>query len=375
MAWTEPKYSRSEVDRAGEWLVAHAGRLGEDVARWTEVWSIIHNWRSSHSYPLNAVKMTLRGRARRVYEEAIVAQRLKRFASIFVKLRRNRNMKLSQMQDIGGCRAILPNVRAVEEVVRLYDLAGQKNPHRGRPVLSKTFDYIHSPKPDGYRSYHLVYKYDTASPVRSTFNGHRIEIQIRSRLQHAWATAVETVDIATSQALKTSVGEERWKRFFALMGSAIALRERRPLVPGTPTDRKELANEVRQLAQDLNVEPILAGIGTALQVSTSGERDDAAFLLALEAEEGEKRVMITGYPRSDLARAQEEYADIERAFQGKPSAQAVLVSVDSLENLGAAYPNFFLDTRAFLDALQFTIGEKPTRRLGPAVRFKGPSDR
>jgi hypothetical protein len=302
--------------------------------------------------------MTLKGRARGIYDHALVAQRLKRFYSIYQKLRRNPNMKLSQMQDLGGCRAVLPNVRDVERLVRLYEASDIKNPH-GRPQLIKTYNYIDSPKPDGYRSIHLVYKYRTESTTRRVFNGQRIEIQIRSRLQHAWATAVETVDIVTSQALKSNVGEDHWKRFFALMGSAIALRERRPLVPGTPTERADLARELRILSTQLNVEVILTGIGTALQTSTSGERDDAAFLLVLDADE--KRVTIQGFAKQELATAQKEYSDTEKRIQDKPGAQAVLVSVDSLDNLASAFPNFFLDTAAFLDALKFTLGEAPTR--------------
>jgi hypothetical protein len=45
--------------------------------------------------------MTLLNRARQVDEKALVAQRLKRFPSIYKKLGDNPNMKLSQMQDIG----------------------------------------------------------------------------------------------------------------------------------------------------------------------------------------------------------------------------------------------------------------------------------
>lgn len=361
MAWTEPQFSRKDVDRAGKYLVAHIDDgFDMDIGKWNHSIDVINNWRSSHSYPLQVVKMTLKGRAKNVYEDALVAQRLKRLYSTYVKLRRNEHMSLSQMQDIGGCRAVLPNVRDVEKLVAVYEESAAKNSRIGRPVLVKPYDYINHPKTDGYRSYHFVYKYQTESGPRSVYNGHRVEIQIRSRLQHAWATAVETVDIATSQALKTNVGESNWKRFFALMGSAIALRERRPLVPNTPTLKEELADEIRKLARQLNVEAILTGIGSAIQTSTSGKGDDAAYLLVLDAEE--RRVTVKGYAKYEIGKAQEEYADAEREIRSRPGSQAVLVSVDSLGSLATAFPNFFLDTVAFLDVLKFTIGEKPQRR-------------
>jgi len=63
-------------------------------------------------------------------------------------------------------------------------------------------------------------------------------MQIRSQLQHAWATAVETVGTFLQQALKSSQGDEGWQRFFALMGNAMAMRERRPPVPNTPTGKR-----------------------------------------------------------------------------------------------------------------------------------------
>jgi ppGpp synthetase/RelA/SpoT-type nucleotidyltranferase len=370
MAWTEPVYSRGNVDRAGAYIVANADLSGEefDIAEWNHNWDVINNWRSSHSYPLHVLKMTLKGRAKSVDAGALVAQRLKRFYSVFLKLNRNEQMKLSQMQDIGGCRAILNNVRDAEKLVAVYKAADVRNSRQDRPIPSRQFDYINNPKPDGYRSVHLVYKYQSGSSARRVFNGHRIEIQVRSRLQHAWATAVETVDIATSQALKSNVGEEKWKRFFALMGSAIALRERRPLVPGTPTERSQLSDEIRHLADSLNVEGVLAGIGTALETSTQGEGDDEAFLLVLDATGPIKQIAVTGYRRDEMARAQNDYSEIEKTLRGAIGSQAVLVSVDSLDSLATAYPNFFLDTQAFLKALRITTAARRPQMIARVAR-------
>ena len=72
----------------------------------------------------------------------------------------------------------------------------------------------------------------------------RIEIQLRSRLQHAWTAAVETMGTASGQALKSSEGDEGWLRFFVLMASEIAFSEGFPLVPDTPDDRDGLRREL-----------------------------------------------------------------------------------------------------------------------------------
>ncbi len=52
-----------------------------------------------------------------------------------------------------------------------------------------------------------------------------IEVQLRTRLQHNWATAVETVGIFTGEALKSSQGNEDWQDFFRLVSTWFAHKE------------------------------------------------------------------------------------------------------------------------------------------------------
>src|SRR5205809_639624 len=87
-------------------------------------------------------------RAKRISSSALIAQRLKRLPSIALKLRQNQNMKLSQMQDIGGCRAIMRNLRDAKRLMKVYKTSSSKNPRHGRPVQYEVYDYIAAPKPD-----------------------------------------------------------------------------------------------------------------------------------------------------------------------------------------------------------------------------------
>ncbi len=104
------------------------------------------------------------------------------------------------MQDIAGCRIVFWPVEEVYEFMRRFkDLAAS-------PEV-RIYDYISKPKADGYRSIHVVIRYNSRSPKYSHLNGEKIEIELRSSLQHAWATAVETVDLFSGQALK--VGKEK----------------------------------------------------------------------------------------------------------------------------------------------------------------------
>src|SRR5260370_11502395 len=101
--------------------------------------------------------------------------------SIRAKLDRG-HMQLTQMQDIGGCRAVVNSVDEVRGLVASYQRSTFAHEFRGEK------NYIDDPKPDGYRSHHLIYQYKAKPGQNDAYNRLRIEIQIRPNLQHAWAT-------------------------------------------------------------------------------------------------------------------------------------------------------------------------------------------
>lgn len=158
MAWAAPQYKRDEINKAGSLLIADPQVVW--VANRDQMLNIINNWRSSHIFPLRSFRRTLYSRARHVDTRAIVAQRLKRLSSIEAKLKRFREMKLTQMQDIGGCRAVVQNMPRLDELVKLYKQSRSKNPNTRHEFVSEK-QYVECPKSDGYRSVHLVYRYHT----------------------------------------------------------------------------------------------------------------------------------------------------------------------------------------------------------------------
>ena len=345
MAWAVPQSSKNQVDRAGQVLADSSASLSEIA----DSLQIINNWRSSHSFPLNTIQVGLRSKVRQVYDEALVAQRIKRLASIEAKLIRFPTMKLSQMQDIGGCRAVVKNVLQISELVDMHKKSAAKH------KLVRIDNYIESPQRSGYRGVHLIYKY--FSDRNDTYNGLQVEIQIRSLLQHAWATAVETVGTFLKQALKSSQGHSEWLRFFALMSSAIAWREKTQLVPNTSEDRAILLEELRRRASDLDVLRRLAVYGDTLRaLEDPGAINAHYFVLALDPIAD--TVTISGYSRSELERATSHYVSVESKLDSKIGQEAVLVSVDSISALKKAYPNYFLDTKAFLVAVEQALAGK-----------------
>jgi hypothetical protein len=174
MSWTVPEHSIEDVNAAGRRLITTLRGStipsGEDgLAEWRKSLNVVNNWRAAHAYPLNTFQMNLRRSAKRLCESPLVAQRIKRLISILSKLDRQPKMKLSQMQDVGGCRSVLDTVQEVGELVNYY----QKNSAMKHHLASKD-DYIAKPKNTGYRGVHLVYRYYSDKKVGQSYNGLRL---------------------------------------------------------------------------------------------------------------------------------------------------------------------------------------------------------
>ncbi|OGP63355.1 MAG: hypothetical protein A2170_02735 [Deltaproteobacteria bacterium RBG_13_53_10] len=347
--WVRREYSKADIDRAGALLIPWWKREVNDPPESGRSYMIIENWRTSHARPLLTFRVGLERRAKRVDTKSLVAQRLKRFSSVMNKLVREPTMKLSQMQDLGGCRAI---VSQIGDVDRLYELYRESPELFGEGAL-KCDDYIRKPKSDGYRGIHVIGRFEGHAKNTEAWNGQRIEIQLRSQLQHAFATSVETVTTFTREPLKFGAGPEEWRRFFSLVGSAFASRENTPLVAGMPLEKNEILRELSELTKSLRVRQRLQGWTSAMTKLRSRNIRKAKWLL-LVLNVPRNTISIIGYV--DRAKAREELSKIEKASRAS-ELDAVLVWVGSISYLRRAYPNYFADTKAFLEALNSVLKE------------------
>jgi len=353
MVWIKPKgYPKAEIDRAGDILISNSSSE-EQVSAASE---ILDNWRAIHSYPMHVFKVRLKRKALAVDSNALTVQRLKRVPTILKKLQRRYNgrqptMKLSQMQDIGGCRAVLSNVQLVRQLCDQYYLKGDlKHKRTGMK------DYITTPKTDGYRSIHLIYRYSSDKLGKTEYNGLLVEIQLRSKLQHLWATAIETVDFFTRQAIKSNEGRIEWTEFFKLVSSAFAKLEKCPAVPNTPVGEKELYLEIKKRESALNVIKVMKGWTEAIKVFEQRVKQTPKlqyFLLELDI--AGERLTITPYTKDNEQKAIMDYADSEKKNKGKGGYDVVLVGADTSTDLKRAYPNYFVDSQEFLVNLKKII--------------------
>lgn len=345
MSFVAPAYTKSQVNRAGEVLVSPDNHSPNEQ-EWAE--EVLANWRACHGYPINTFQATLRQKLRPIDHNAIVAQRLKRAPSIILKLKRFAGMQLARMQDIGGLRAVvrsLPKVRQLEDAYRTAQFSHQ---------LVSSKDYLNAPKADGYRGIHLIYRYNNDRAPQ--YNGLSLELQLRTRLQHAWATAVETMGTFLGQSLKAGVGDAEWRSFFTTAGAALAIVERTAPVPGFENHAPgDVFAELASAERRLRVLEKLRGFAIAADRITTQRGTGAYHLIVLDS--GNRTVSIKPYPRSRLDVATVDYAGIEQRARSGEEIEAVLVSAGPVDALRKAYPNYFLDTQEFVTQIARLITE------------------
>ena len=338
MAFTVPDFTRGQINRAGVVLLDPAAT---DQAK-AEAIDLINHWRACHAYPINTFQATLRWRLRKVCTNPLVATRLKRLPSITKKLETNHGMQLARMQDIGGLRAVVDSVAQVRKLQGIYCDGGLMH------ELVGIDDYIERPKASGYRSLHLIYRYkNLTAPV---YNGLSLELQFRTRLQHAWATAVETIGTFLNQALKSSEGPAEWLNYFKVVSSAFALMEKCPVAAQhADWSPEKIFKTAVSMGNKLDVKRKLNAFAVAANAISSSSAGGNFHLIVLDAVE--RTVSVSSFGRQRLEEANAAYADAERVAAERSDMQTVLVATSSVEALRRAFPNYFLDTKQFLTAL------------------------
>ena len=347
MSYAKPEFTRQQLNWAGK-VIRRIGEENLSQEELSETLRIIENFRAAHSFPLNSFYMTLKRRSQKISSSplVLVSQRIKRLISIANKLWDKEDMKLTQMQDIGGCRAVLPSI------AHLYALRAA---YRAKPLthlFNGEKDYIANPKPTGYRSIHLKYRFSGNGPSKP-WDQLKIEIQLRTLLQHRWATAVESAGTFTKEALKSNQGRQEWLRFFSLMASVFAIREECAPVPGTPTTLDELHAEIKQLNTDHHIVRVFSQYNTIIP-HIQKQKYAKYFLVTLDPIKLE--VSVRGFKKAESREANKAYTLAESMMPKKTTTQVVLVSVASMRTLKHAYPNYFLDTQDFLRDVRSIIG-------------------
>lgn len=351
------KYGRHQIDKAGDILIS--SKNTEEVSTAIEK---INDWRTLHLPALDALQNTVVPLLEKKGIKIVLqSRRLKRLTSIQYKLDLNPDMKLGGMQDIGGLRIVVPDVdnllQALDvlrnttlegfELVKIMNYIEKKENHYPR-IIEKFL----GPKESGYRSIHIIYRF--LSENKDT-DGMKVELQLRTKLQHNWAMAVETAGLITKTPLKSSQGADEWLDFFKVVSSLFAIKEKMPILSEHIDDGYGM-KELMKLFYNLNKDYNLADTLKALDISNIHARNenykDGYYILNINFIQ--RIVNVEVYPKEKEDDATIRYAELEASAQDNVNA-VVFVSVPKMRELQKAYPSYFLDTKQFLLVLDTMI--------------------
>lgn len=344
-------YSKTAVQRAGKDLLTEE-LAQKRPARFRECMGVLSHWRACHISALNNLTRLLTKLSELEDRNAIVVARLKRTPSIIAKLHRNPKMNLDRMQDIAGCRSIVRNPKRVEKVKRRLK----------RLHSLKERNYIESPKEDGYRGIHLIGKDKNPSDGKY----YQVEIQLRTKLQHAWATAVEIVDLFTNQTLKSNIGKEIWKDFFRHTANEFAKLE------GTPhSEQLYSQSELPALVNQLDIYKKFSAFQLTLNfIEKEVSKNEHSYcLIKIDTKSLSGEVHL--FQKEKFQTATTKYLESEKESAGKNSLVVALVNVASVDNLKEAYPNYFADSSYFIRNLKLVDNPEPSWIVRKLISWLG----
>lgn len=285
----------------------------------------INEWRTNHLYPLSLMRnFLIRLLAANNIEPYLVSQRLKRLTSIEYKLDLNTNMALGGMQDIGGFRIVVKDAKDLFRLKKLIELKKETKSYK----LEYSNNYVEEPRHSGYRSIHYVYTFRSKI---DRCDGLKLELQIRTRLQHNWATAVETAGIYTNTSLKSSKGPEDWLNFFKIVSSLFAIKEKLAVLSiHTDNTMHKLMIDSYNFTRTLNVIPILRGLRISANHIESDKIEGSYLLINVNFKE--KIVNISSFKMRNFSSATNAYLILEKTIKDNENA-VVFVSANSLKSL------------------------------------------
>ncbi|WP_196782590.1 RelA/SpoT domain-containing protein [Chromobacterium paludis] len=196
--------TKSKIDKAGDALAKDSFHDVEDMIDLEEAFD---EYRKSHLEPLSETTLELQAWLNEYGHDYYIAQRLKRKPQIVRKLNRL-SVRLTQLQDIGGCRIIVEKNELVDQLVQFLKDKISKTVDL---KLKRVTDYREKGRDiTGYRSVHFLLER----------NDRKLELQIRSRIQHYWAESIERTSVIYGHHLKEGEGDSIVISYFQKLSDA-----------------------------------------------------------------------------------------------------------------------------------------------------------
>lgn len=290
----------------------------------------------------------------------LTASRNKRIETIISKLCRPEKPKLDRIHDIAGTRIIFENIKSLEDYIDILENTELVNFKEKINEDKNRYNYIKNPKSDGYRSIHKVFYYSSNIPYSTlnekSFNleNKKIELQLRTRLQHIWATTVEIYDIINKSNIKTGTHnklETKEGLFFKKCSLVFEGIE--------SNDVEKIKININEIFRDKDLVEIynrLKGIKNIKNIQlpkTLGS--DEVFILITDLNKG-KTTFFTTDPiekndKQDTFLINASYRRLEEK-NTKGEYILLLLTLGDIKKLKNVYPNYFLNTNEFISILK-----------------------
>lgn len=190
--------SKTQIDRSGAFMSDESIEYDETKLKYD---LIFDDYRKNHLEPLTKFTISLQKWLLESGSNFYIAQRLKRKPQILRKLKRF-SVRLTQLQDIGGCRIIVENNEDVDKLHKHIESIIQNS---DKFKLVRTTDYREKGRDDsGYRALHLIILADE----------YMVELQIRSSIQHYWSESIERTSVLYGHRLKEQEGHRDVINYF-----------------------------------------------------------------------------------------------------------------------------------------------------------------
>ena len=254
------------------------------------------------------------------------------------------------MQDFAGCRLIFENIEELMDF-RNYVLSNEvlgDVKHRLKHEDTEKYNYIEHPKLTGYRGIHDIFLHHPrphriGDEQSKPWQGLMVEVQYRTRPQHAWATALEISDIIDRKKTKFGFGDDERGQFFAMASEIIARRHENLKKSFLDFDDEALEKRFFDAEDELL---ILRRLGAMRQFEEYNKLRKHNVLNIVEKEDGDYGLDVEVFRN-----AQDAIARANELENRSGSINAVYVTGEPAQ-LRNAYRNYFNDPTDFVRLLE-----------------------
>lgn len=345
--WSPPPESKAAVRRAGR-------AISDGIATPSD-FDTVDRWRSSHGYVINTFQIWLKRKIAQKPYEVEFAQRLKRRNTVIDKLQRKDSAgepliaDVSSMHDFAGCRMIFASIEDLRDFRDFVHSASvMKNVKHELRYTKEKYDYIETPKFTGYRGIHDVYRHlprgTDRVETKKPWDGLLVEIQYRTRAQHAWATAVEISDLIDGERTKFEMDQSERGRFFSIASEIIARKQESMERAFLGVSTGDLQKELQRLEDDLG---ILQRLSVLKQFEDEEKLQQHTVLNVFKNADGSAGLEVI--PFRNPTEAIQKATELESSGD---SMNAVYVRADNPKQLRSAYRNYFNDPIDFVKIIQ-----------------------